>query len=211
MFLQVNSGNPSTIFSNRVDGEQYLIIAPLIGSSISTLTYDGADGSNNLDTSGLFSSTMNNWRENCGSALRTSISTDVSGTSVTFKVYSGSLAAVCTSTVTLTDSSDPVIFTLDFDADWSGSCDFSNVGALEITFDGANFTDIQVQYISIYASPVPSSTPSPSSTFKSTSSASPSPASPLTSTESESSSSSSASSQLIVLLPLFSFFVFALI
>jgi len=159
IFLQCNGGGSSLLMSASVSGGNYTASTPNGARGFSTLTFDGEDASTNLDTSGLFGTGFSNWRAEGGFALRVSMRSDIT-TTVTFRVYSGSANSVCTSTQTVPAGLTDQIYLLDFDDDWSGNCDFSNVGALDINFQQNDNVDVILQFISVYA-PIPT-TPSPS-------------------------------------------------
>ena len=165
IFLQCDGGGSALLMSASVSGGNYTASTPNGARGFSTLTYDGTDTSTNLDTSGLIGSGFSNWRANGGFALRVSMRTDVTST-VVFKVYSGSASSVCTHTQQVVASNSDTVYLFEFDSDWTGNCDFSNVGALDINFNQPDNVDIILQFLSIYA-PIPttpSPTPSPTRT-----------------------------------------------
>jgi len=134
IFLQCNGGGSALLMSASVSGGNYTASTPNGARGFSTLTYDGTDTSTSLDPAGLIGSGFSNWRANGGFALRVSMRTDVDS-SVIFRVYSGTTNSVCTRTQTVLASNQDVVYLFEFDSDWDGNCDFSNVGALDINFN----------------------------------------------------------------------------
>jgi len=152
IFLQADSGNPQLLLTAGVSGGNYTAATPNGARGFSTLTYDGADNSNTLNPSGLGGA---NFRAEGGFAFRTTFRSDIA-TTVTFQVYSGSLNNVCSTTINVPANNVDQQYILRFDNDFSNGCDFSQVGALVVTFDQPDNVDIIMQLISVYA-PIPQS------------------------------------------------------
>merc|ERR1712137_722426 len=156
--LTVFSGTDNLVLSSGVSNGLFQCATPAGARGQSTVQYDGADGSINLNPSGLGGV---NLRNNGGNSFRVSVTSDLA-TRVDFVVYSGSANARCVFNLTLVAGS--TVDTVLLFSQFSSGCDFSSVGAIEIIALMEPNVDVQVSLFSVYG-PIPATptpTPSPS-------------------------------------------------
>lgn len=129
--LTVTGGDGNLILSTGVSGGVYTASTPNEARGNSLLQLDGTDGTMVLNTSGLFGHPNNNFMNENAFAFRVIIESDLPGT-VIFRVFSGGSAQTsCSLSVATPGDDTPNEFILPY-SDFTGTCDFSNVGALEI-------------------------------------------------------------------------------
>lgn len=145
--LTVLSGNSNLILTTGVAGGDFTCSTPNEASGESLIQWDGVDGDINLVANGLngFDLTQSN-----GESFRTLIESD-QPTTVQFRVYSGSNQ--CTRNVNVPGDDTTNEYILDFDS-FTGSCTFSNAGAIEIHVTMSANVDVLVELLSTYG-PVP--------------------------------------------------------
>lgn len=164
--LTVLSGNSNLILSSGVAGGDFTCSTPNGAAGESLLQWDGTDGDIARQANGLnnFDLTQQN-----AESFRVLIESD-QPTTIQFRVYTG--AAMCSRNVQIPGDDTTNEYILDFD-DFSGSCDFSNAGAVEIFVNMGSNVDLLVEFLATYG-PVPQ-TPSPSRSRSRTPSSTPTP------------------------------------
>jgi len=164
--LSVESAPSGMVFSSSVDAGEYASNAPPSGSAFSLLQYDGIDGTIELDPSGGLGDPDNNFTNGAAFALHLVITSDQPSTVEAF-VYSGSSSDFCSFTFNVPGNSQ----TADYVANYSqfdkvgAGCDFTNVGAVELTSDLPPNVDLIVELFATYgtvSNPTKTRTPSPS-------------------------------------------------
>jgi len=129
--LTVTSGDGNLVLSTGVSAGVFSAATPNEARGNSLLQLDGVDGSMTLQTNGLFSHPNNNFLAEEAFAFRVVIESDLPG-SVIFRVFSGGPASSsCSLTVSTPGDDTPNEYILPYSS-FTGTCDFSNVGALEI-------------------------------------------------------------------------------
>lgn len=181
--MQVTSGYSQNVYSTTVikgQGE-WDISTPSGGSSVNTIQWDGIDGSWNLNTKGLGGRDFTfNGKAN---GFRTNSTTDLD-TQYTLNVYDMN-GGNCQVTQTMKGaqlSGQYTQYTVLFTA-FSGSCDWTNVGAITMEVPGLDNVDTVTSVLAI-SGDVPSNSPTASPTRNAPS---PSPSNtPLTASETRS-------------------------
>lgn len=169
ILLTVNSGTSGLVFTSGVSGGDFLTSTPSAGSSSFLVQWDGTDGSTDINPSGLGSLDFTS-----GGALgiRTFIQSDTT-TAVSFRFYSGSLAAMCSISININGDSTTREYIVEFSS-FSTGCSFTDIGAVAISCIMNSGVDIIIESISIYTTSSPS-TPTRTRTRTPTRSVSPSP------------------------------------
>ena len=152
--LTTLSGDSNLVLTSGVASGDFSCATPNEANGNSLIQWDGVDGSMNLVPNGLggLDFTADN-----AFALRLFIESDLP-TFIDVFVYSGSVGSQCTLRVNLPGGDTKDEYILDF-TDFSGSCSFGNVGAVEIQVEMSDNIDVLLELISVYG-PVPT-TPSP--------------------------------------------------
>merc|ERR1712137_777531 len=149
--LVVVSGQSNLLMTAGVANGNFQCATPDGAQGYSTVQWDGADASFNLQANGLGAL---NFRADSNFAFRARIFSDLS-TIVSFRVYSGSGSALCSRNLTLPGGESTNEFELDF----------SRVGAIEmIVQQRPQPVDVTVELFTVLG-PIPqtpSPTPSPS-------------------------------------------------
>merc|ERR1712110_222823 len=169
-------GNERDLQLVVVSGQSNLLMTADGAQGYSTVQWDGADASFNLQANGLGAL---NFRADSNFAFRARIFSDLS-TIVSFRVYSGSGSALCSRNLTLPGGESTNEFELEFSSFTSG-CDFSRVGAIEmIVQQRPQPVDVTVELFTVLGpipqtpSPPPSPSPIPSNSRTPTPTPSPS-------------------------------------
>jgi len=152
--LTLQEGENQVVSALVRDGV-YTVTTSTSGRGFASLVYDGQDGDGvNIDTTGL----SLNLNDNSASAIRLVYSVDVD-TTIQLNLYSGS--SQCT--YSFAADGQPNVDqteTIDY-GDFSGSCNFGNIGAIELLIPLPNPVDIEILTI-LLVGPAVSATPSPS-------------------------------------------------
>jgi len=162
LLLTVETGEQGLVFSTGVTGGQWSVAAPNGASGYALMQYDGVDGSIALNNVGLGGVDLT---VNSASAFRTFIQSDID-TFYTFRIYSGNAESQFVQNIPGDDTTHEYVINF---TSFSGSADFTNVGAIEIEVDAANNVDTFVQFFgtagivaeSVTPTPAPSIAPSP--------------------------------------------------
>jgi len=129
--LTVTSGDGNLVLSTGVSGGVFSAATPNEARGNSLLQLDGVDGAMTLQTNGLFGHPNNNFLAEEAFAFRVVIESDLPG-SVIFRVFSGGpVSNSCSLTVSTPGDDTANEYILPYSS-FTGTCDFSNVGALEI-------------------------------------------------------------------------------
>jgi len=164
--LSVETAPSGMVFSSSVDAGEYSSNAPPSGSAFSLLQYDGIDGTIELNPSGGLGDPDNDFTNGAAFALHLVITSDQPSTVEAF-VYSGSSSDYCSFSFSVPGNSqttDYVANYAQFDKVGAG-CDFTNVGAVELTSDLPPNVDLIVELFATYgtvSNPSKSRTPTPS-------------------------------------------------
>jgi len=151
LFLFVGSGEQNLVLTVGVSAGTYNSATPNEARGGSFVTLDGVDGDSDIDTGGLFGNPNNDFTAEDAFALHTFIETD-QPTSVIFTIYSGSASNYCTFEVLAPGDDTRREYFLaydDFEKTGTG-CDWSNVGAVDITSVMFDNVDIIVEPIYTY-------------------------------------------------------------
>jgi hypothetical protein len=161
--LVVVSGNSNLLMTAGVANGNFQCATPDGAQGYSTVQWDGADASFNLQANGL---NARDFTAGGNTYFRTRIFSDLT-TIVTFRVYSGSSSAVCSRNITLPGGESTNEYQLPFTSFTSG-CDFTRVGALEmIVQQRPQPVDVTVELFTVVG-PIPvSPSATPSNTIKS--------------------------------------------
>jgi hypothetical protein len=152
LFLFVDSGEQNLVLTVGVSAGTYNSATPNEARGGSALTLDGVDGDSSIDTTGLFGNPLNDFTANDAFAFHTFIETD-QPTSVIFTIYSGGNGDNSCSFEVLAPGDDTrreyFLAYEDFERDGTG-CDFTNVGAFDITSIMFDNVDIIVEPVYTY-------------------------------------------------------------
>jgi len=163
--LVVESGPQNQVFATSVLSD-YEGSAPSQGNGYSFVQYDGTDGSSNINTSGAFSDSNNDFTSGSAYAFHLVIQAD-QDTTVDIYVYSGgSTSDYCQTTLTIPgDQTTHDYFPTYTSFSKKGNgCDFTNVGALELLADLPSNVDITISTFATYG-PTVAVTPTPTPTI----------------------------------------------
>lgn len=157
-------GQNSALTSN-IGGGEWANAVPVGGAGIIFIQYDGTDGTINLDQNGLGGIDLTN---NLGSEVFVTIRSDLVATYTMF-FYSASGGNPCTVDFDVPAGDVETEFEFEFDSDFSGACDFSNVGAIEVEADANERVDSVMTFFGVRGdipttasvTPTPTRTPSP--------------------------------------------------
>ena len=154
ILLSADRGD-GTLFQSAVVSSSWTSSTPNDSSGFSLMQYDGQDGSANLDTSGL----QEDLTEELADAFELDIETDVTS-DVTISVYEG--GQTCEFGPISVVGNAGVVQTFDIDySQFSGSCPFTNVGAIEILVEMFDNVDVVVSKFITTGEVAPTPTPSP--------------------------------------------------
>lgn len=176
--LTAVSGDSNNLLSSGVASGEFACAAPQNAAGTSTVQWDGADSTFDLDVNGLGGI---DFTQSDAFAIRLSAQTDVA-TSLEVRVYS-SATSVCSTQVNLPGDNTNQDYILEYTNFDSTDCDFTSVGAVEIEVQLGNNVDVIIQVVSVYGpipvtpttSATPSPTPSPTSSPSAQASPTPSP------------------------------------
>lgn len=163
--LSVESAPSGMVFSSSVDAGEYASNAPPSGAAFSLLQYDGIDGDIALDPSGGFGDPDTDFTNGQAFALHLVITSDQPSTVEAF-IYSGSSSDFCSFSFNVPGNSITTDYVANYDQfDKTGAgCDFTNVGAVELTSDLPPNVDLIVELFATYGpvnNPSQSRTPTP--------------------------------------------------
>jgi len=151
--LSVENSPGNVAFSSSVSGGEYTSSAPSAGSAFTLVQYDGIDGSINLDAGGALGDPNGDFTSGKAFAIHVRLQSD-QPTTVQVFIYSGSASDFCSTSFQVPGNSqvaDYVANYVDFDSTGAG-CDFTNVGAVEVSTDLPANVDITVQLFATYGS-----------------------------------------------------------
>ena len=141
--ITVVSGAPNLILTAGVSGGQYFYSTPNQMTGSALLQWDGNDDSTTLNPTGLGGIDFTQYG---GSAIEASILTDFP-TVITFTLYSSS-NETCKRTITATGDNKQHQYILNY-VDFSGNCNFTKIGAVEIVIEASDNIDILIYYVSV--------------------------------------------------------------
>jgi len=159
MILNVTSGSANRIVSSSVNNNQWTVGTPTDASATVTLQWDGKDNSTDLSVNGLGAVDLTD----LGTASRFHLIAESDlATSVTVVVYSQNQE--CVSEFAMSGSSGLTDFYVEFSS-FSGNCNFSAVGAIELSAKAASDVDARFTFFATASgsnspgSKTPSNTP----------------------------------------------------
>jgi len=167
LLLSVDSADSNQVFTAATDSGFFSISAPSAASGAALLQLDGPDGSAALDTSGLGGLDL---RLGGADSLVITVRSDVATTA---DVLLYSAAGTCSATLSVPGGSVVTDYVLRYDSDFTGSCDFSSIGAFELDVIASFAADITVSHLGTCgpaASPFPTPTASSAPTVAATTS-----------------------------------------
>ena len=153
--LTANAGPNGRTLSASVSSGQWEVSTPNAGRGFSAMQYDGLDASSDLDPNGLGGV---NFQQNGGDALRARIETDID-TLYTFTVID-SAGGQSSQEVTIIGGNGLNDYFLPF-SEFTGSADFSRVGAFYVEIEAFDNVDTFVDLIGVSGPPVSNPSPSP--------------------------------------------------
>jgi len=153
--LVVQTGAPNLILTAQILTGQFAVSTPNGASGFSTVQWDGKDNSINLNSQGLggidFTFSGN------AAELRATLDSD-HATTFTITVVSMD-GKQCVLELDVAEGSAAKDYTASY-KDFSGNCDFTNVGAIEVTIDASLAVDADMELFSVFG--VVPATPTPS-------------------------------------------------
>lgn len=155
-----SGGLYGSVLEEGVSSGVFTCNTPFGSTGSSLLQYDGVDGSINLNATGLGGI---DFTQKGGFALKLTAMNDVNTLDVNIRIYS-SQNEICSRNVTLNESSSYQDYILDYN-NFNGTCDFTDVGAVELNIDLPQGEDIfvdEISAITLYQLPTSSATPTAS-------------------------------------------------
>jgi hypothetical protein len=165
----------SALTSNIADGE-WVNSVPVGGAGIIFLQYDGVDNTIGLDQNGLGGIDFTN---NLGSEIFVTIRSDLPATYTMF-FYSAAGGNPCSVDFDVDGGNVETDFVFEFDSDFSGACDFGNIGAVEVEADASERVDSVMTFFGVRGDIPVTQTPTPSPSPLTSSAPTPSPSSTRT-------------------------------
>jgi len=159
--LYVAEGAANGVLTSGVASGQFTCATPNGAAGYSLLQYDGRDGSINLNPTGLGGVDLTSG--GLAYAFRAGIEADLR-TNVTITVYSYETSS-CKGQIAVSGNNAVNEYFLNFSS-FSGSCDFSNVGAIQVDVEMEYNTDVLITSVTTYGvlPPSPSQTRTPTAT-----------------------------------------------
>jgi len=149
--LSVESAPSGMVFSSSVADGDFTSNAPPQGTAYTLLQYDGPDASLNLNPSGALNDPDNDFTFGNAFALHLRLSSD-QPTSVEVFVYSGSSVNYCSTVFQVPGNQQVADYVANYNTftQTGTGCDFTNVGALEVSGNLPPNVDLIVQLFATF-------------------------------------------------------------